>query len=782
MKKRVYIEILPEEKMNPIKFLFIFFIFLPNLAFAKEYNLTIDNHRISVNGRVQNGLAINGQVPAPTLHFTEGEDVVIHVQNNSDETTSLHWHGLLVPAEMDGVPGLNYFGGIKPNENFTYRFHIRQSGTYWYHSHSGGQEARGLYGALIIDPQTPETNPPTRDYTLLLSDFTDENIGTIINNLKANPGHYNAQRRTLGDFAADAHAAGLGSAIKDRLAWGQMRMDPTDLSDVSGYDFVINGIDNAQHQTFIAKKGERVRLRLINGSAMTYFDFRIPGLKMRVIAADGRAIEPVEVDELRMAVAEIYDVEVTPDEDKAYIIVAEAMDRTGQALATLAPTEGMTAETPPMRPRAILTMQDMGMGNMAGMDMSQMDHANMTPEQMAQMNEAMPSMNHGATLGDNGGTDGRGRTYGWGSEFPSDARVLSYADLASAQPQADLRQADREIIVRLGGNMERYIWTTNGQTGDNIPPINLRYGEKVKITFVNETMMAHPMHLHGMFVQLDNGQDVSREPDKHIVSIAPGQTYSVYLVANEVGEWSFHCHLLNHMASGMMTTVVVAKYDGENTSQIDEHQNMAHMNHGSPAAMSHKFSLEFDRGLDEAPVNSWDGQFWYGSDENKIWLKSEGVVDESSEAQILYSHKISDFFDLQIGVGSEFNPDAGFAVLGIQGLAPFQIETEAYLKIGDGFSSLNYKGTMELYLSQKLYLEPSLELKINLQDNISRFESTGFAGGQLGINAIYKTTPNFMPYLGYSHETTFGATRDILKSTNQETQNDRFSLGLKLWF
>jgi CopA family copper-resistance protein len=364
----------------------------------------------------------------------------------------------------------------------------------------------------------------------------------------------------------------LSATVRDRLAWGQMRMDPTDIADVTNYTFLMNGREADANETFLFRPGERVRLRVINGSAMTYFDLRIPGLKLTIVAADGREVDPVEVDELRVAVAETYDIIVEPTEEAAFTIFAESMDRTGHARGTLAPREGMQGPIPEMRPRAILTMADMGMSHGSGdntdqgamdhsqMDHPQMDHSEMNPSANA---DAHQSMGHdmNAGLGADGGVDGSARTFGWGSEFPSDARVLSYADLASATPQADIRAPERDIIVRLTGNMERYIWTINGESMEHAQPIELRYGERARLTFVNETMMAHPMHLHGMFVQLENGQPAERLPNKHIVSVAPGQTYSALITADQPGEWAFHCHLLFHMQAGMMRRVVVARSD-----------------------------------------------------------------------------------------------------------------------------------------------------------------------------------------------------------------------------
>lgn len=522
-------------------------------ANADEYNLTIDRQDVDVGGRHGESLTINGQLPGPTLHFKEGEQVTIHVTNKLKEDTSLHWHGLLLPGDMDGVPDFNNFPGIKPDQTFTYSFKVRQSGTYWYHSHSGGQEQEGLYGPIVIDPAGGEIVKTDRDYVVTLSDFTTEKPETILNNLKGDSGYYNYSRRTMSDFFRDVDEKGFGATVKDRLAWGDMRMDPTDLADVSGYTFLINGKSAKANWTGLFKPGERVRLRFINASAMTYFDLRIPGLKMILVAADGQNVQPVVVDEIRMAIAETYDVIVTPRDDKAYTIFAQSLDRTGYARGTLAPRNGMEAAVPPIRARSLLTMTDMGMGDMSmdHTDMSGMDMSGMSMDNAHDMHKPKTSKKE------------EDQPMGWNSGAPSSLKVLSYADLKSLKVQPDTRKATREIIVHLGGNMERYIWTLNGKKYADAKPIELKYGERVKLTFINDTMMAHPMHLHGMFVQLVNGQPADRLPNKHIVSVPPGQSYSVMLTADEAGEWAFHCHLLYHMESGMMRKVVVARLRAE---------------------------------------------------------------------------------------------------------------------------------------------------------------------------------------------------------------------------
>lgn len=540
------------------RFNVIAFAFLLHSAGAQagEYALVIGRQAINLTGSAVDTLTVNGQFPAPELRFKQGEDVVIHVTNTLNENTSMHWHGILLPGAMDGVAGLNGYREIKPKERFTYRFTVRQAGTYWYHSHSGTQEQAGLYGPLVIEPSQPDYVQAPRDYVVMLSDFTSENSDEILRHLKVDSSYYNRGRRTVGTFFRDVGANGFFSTVRDRLDWGDMRMDPTDLADVTGYHFLVNGKSAQQNWTGLFTPGERVRLRFINASAMSYFDVRIPGMKMIVVQADGQSVEPVPVDEFRIAVAETYDVIVTPKDDKAYTIFAEPIDRSGYALATLAPRAGMSGEMPTRRPRTVLSMSDMGMS--MGEDMS-MAHGGMghAPEGGG---HDMSAMEHDQALAPSTKAPAEERPRGWANaSTPVGMKALKYSDLRSYEPQPDVREAEREIVVRLGGNMERYIWTINGAKGEDARPLSLRYGERVKLTFVNESMMAHPMHLHGMFVQLVNGQPANRLPNKHIVSVAPGASYSVMLTANEPGEWAFHCHLLYHMASGMMTKVVVAR-------------------------------------------------------------------------------------------------------------------------------------------------------------------------------------------------------------------------------
>ncbi len=529
-------------------------------AAVSEYSLVIEKKHITVSGKTVEKIAINGTIPGPVLHLTQSDEAVIHVTNQLKEYTSIHWHGLLLPGEMDGVPGLNNFPGIAPTETFTYRFKVRQAGTYWYHAHSDGQEQDGHYGAIVIHPKAGEVVQADRDYVVLLSDLHYEDSATILANLKRDSDYYQNNRRTVGDFFTDVRKKGFFNAIDDARRWGEMRMLPTDLADVSGYTFLINGQDQNQNWTGLFNPGEKIRIRFINAAAMSFFDVRIPGLSMTVIASDGQNVEPITVDEFRFGVAETYDVIVTPTEHKAYTIVAEPIDRNGFAQGTLAPHIGMRGEQPVQRPRALLTMADMsGNPEHAGHNMSSMEQSNEHKDHGEHMQHAEDNT---SPIGADYETGVSGS--GWAQHGePEGARLLSYKDLRYLGEQDDLRLPQREIEVRLGGSMERYIWTINGQKYADARPIELEYGERVRLIFINETMMAHPMHLHGMFVQLENGQPMHKLPNKHTVVIAPGDSYSTLLTADEVGEWAFHCHLLYHMMSGMMNEVVVARLGQE---------------------------------------------------------------------------------------------------------------------------------------------------------------------------------------------------------------------------
>lgn len=530
---------------------------------AGVYDLTIGEGELKLSDGARKALTVNGRTPAPELRFKEGEDVELRVTNTLDRDTSLHWHGLILPYTQDGVPGIS-FPGIKPGETFTYRFTVKQSGTYWYHAHSDFQEIEGLYGPLVIEPKSREPYRYDREYTLLLADWHDTKPETVFANLKKQSDYYNHNQRTLGDFIADSSANGFLATLRDRLSWGGMRMTPTDIADIAGFRFLVNGQDSEQNWTGRFKPGQRVRLRLINGSGMSYFDLRIPGLKMTVVQADGNDVQPVTVDELRIAVAETYDVIVQPQEDRAYTFFAEAMDRSGYARATLTPREGLVAEVPVLRERPLLTMADMGMshggmdhGSMAmghseGSDMAGMDHSKMAGMDHSQM-AGMDHSTMGAAAPKSDYAPGSGLT-----PQPAEPgnRLLVYADLKAMRPYADYRAPDRTIEFRLTGNMERYFWSIDGKKYSEAEPIRLTYGERVRIRFVNDTMMTHPMHLHGMWMQLDKGNG-RFNPLKHVVSVAPGGTLDVDVPADALGEWAFHCHLIYHMAAGMMRKVIV---------------------------------------------------------------------------------------------------------------------------------------------------------------------------------------------------------------------------------
>ena len=542
---------------------------LTSLAYGGEYALVMEKKLINLTGRDKVVPTINGSVPGPTLRWREGEEVLIRVTNRLDEPTSLHWHGIILPASMDGVPGIS-FDAIAPGATFTYRFPVKQSGTYWYHSHSAFQEQAGMYAPIIIAPAERENYRYDRDYIVMLSDWTDEDPATVYAKLKKQSGYYNFNKRTASDFYRDVADKGWGATISDRLEWGRMRMDPTDIADVTGYTytFLVNGKPPTANWTALFKTGERVRLRFINGSAMTYFDVRIPGLKMTVVQADGQDVQPVAVDEFRIAVAETYDVIVEPESGRAYTLFAEAMDRSGYARGTLAPREGLSAPIPEMRPRPLLTMADMGMahGPMSGPQAASMDHGgHMHGMGYATTDKAneMTAMMHGPD--DHGpGNEmiammpmNRLSEPGIGLET-TDRRVLVYTDLRNSKPGYDLRKPIREIELHLTGNMQRFIWSFDGKKHSEAEPIRLRYGERVRFTFVNDTMMNHPLHLHGMWSDLDNGAGAYK-PRKHVINAKPAERLSFEVTADALGEWAFHCHLLYHMEAGMFRKVVVTQ-------------------------------------------------------------------------------------------------------------------------------------------------------------------------------------------------------------------------------
>ena len=515
------------------------------LLSGTEFQLEIGAMPVNVTGRPVTGSGINGQIPAPILRWREGDTVALAVTNRLSEPSSIHWHGIRTPSPMDGVPGLS-FAGIAPGETFVYRFPVHQSGTYWYHSHSGFQEQTGVYGPIVIVPKGGYAQGFDRDYVVMLSDWSNENPDTIVSNLKFQSDYYNFGQRTLGTFLEDAQRRGLADTVADRLEWGKMRMSPTDILDVSGatYTYLLNGQPPGANWTALFRPGERVRLRFINASSMSIFDVRIEDLPMTVVQADGNDVVPVIVDEFRISVAETYDVIVRPTADRAYTIFAQAEDRTGYARGTLAPRPGMAAAIPSMDSRPLRTMTDMGMG---GMEHGEMPGMELSPEgkrlegQVGVDNVAMmptERLNHA------------------GEGLPTGRRALTYADLRSFKPESDPRPPSHEITLHLTGNMERFIWGFDGKKFSEAEPIMLQRGERVRFVLINDSMMEHPIHLHGLWSELDNGQGEYR-PYKHTINVKPGEKLSYLVTADVPGRWAYHCHLLYHMESGMFREVRV---------------------------------------------------------------------------------------------------------------------------------------------------------------------------------------------------------------------------------
>ncbi|MWV27104.1 copper resistance system multicopper oxidase [Aurantiacibacter rhizosphaerae] len=522
-------------------------------------DLSIGNHHFRTGGRSGHAIAVNGTVPGPLIRLRQGQDVTLNVTNNLEEDSSIHWHGLLLPFQFDGVPGVS-FPGIRPGETFEYTFPIRQTGTYWWHSHSGLQEQAGHYGPIVIEGEHAHHMPDPRydrDYVVLLSEFTPRHPHDIARMLMVGEHYFNRQMMTVGNGEM---------SLEDRLMWGAMRMNPRDISDVTGatYTYLMNGHGPADNLEYLFQPGERVRLRIINGSAMTFFNIRIPGVKMQVIAADGQEVEPVEVDEFQIGTAETYDVIVTPP-DGSHALVAEAMDRSGMGIASLTSHAGHRAEAPPLREPVTLTMADMGMGGMGDMDgMAGMHHGSggMVHPQMDHPMRDTSLLPDDVKVGP--GIDMVSPMPMDRMDFPGlgldnvDHRVLRYTDLKAAKANPH-RMPTRSMEIHLTGNMERYMWSFDGKQFSAVTddPIRFGYDERVRVKLVNDTMMAHPIHLHGHFFELVNGAGMMHQPLKHTVIVQPGGTATFDLTANEPGDWAFHCHLLYHMHAGMMQTVTV---------------------------------------------------------------------------------------------------------------------------------------------------------------------------------------------------------------------------------
>jgi CopA family copper-resistance protein len=607
----------------------------PDTLTGNDFDLTIDYLPVNFTGKRRLATAVNGSVPGPTMRWREGETATLAVTNRLKEMTSIHWHAIRLPSGMDGVPGLS-FPGIKPNETFIYRIPVVQNGTYWYHSHSRFQEQTGVTGAIVIEPRDKDLITFDREYVVMLTDWTDTNPETVFSNLKEQSDYYNYHQRTAGTFFSDVKKMGLKPTISDRMMWGRMNMSPTDIADVTGatYTYLMNGNTPHGNWTGLFQPGERVRLRFINGSAMTFFDVRLPGMPMTVVQADGNDIEPVTVDEFRISPAEIYDVIVQPHENAAYTIFAQSEDRSGYARGTLASRVGMVAEIPQMDPRPMRTMADMGMAmsGMAGMNMAGVD--GMTENDMPAMEkkgvaqggmkgmagmdmrkagkDAMPEMNKadmaatgkhsmaGMLMGNAAGTipfpqprpntmplpdagaievkltpsspvhmrvgpqvvevamNTSERLNDPGNGLQGNGRrVLTYADLRARYRGVDARPPSREIELHLSGNMERFIWGFNGKKFSDAEPIELKLGERVRIILINDTMMEHPIHLHGVWSELENGQGAFN-PYKHTITVKPAERVSYLVSADTPGRWAYHCHLLYHMEAGMFRTVVIS--------------------------------------------------------------------------------------------------------------------------------------------------------------------------------------------------------------------------------
>ena len=592
----------------------------PEVLRGNTFDLNIGYVNANFTGTERQATGINGSIPCPTLYWKEGERVKLRVTNNLAHSSSIHWHGIILPTNMDGVPGLS-FDGIEPGTTFEYEFDVNQSGTYWYHSHSGFQEQTGMYGAIVIEPKDPDPVSYDREHVVVLSDWSDTAPEDVYANLKKMSDYYNFRERTAGDLWQDIKQNGVSKTWNARSMWNNMRMSDRDISDVTGYTYtyLMNGVTPDDGWMGLFKRGEKVRLRIVNAAAMTLFDVRIPGLKMKVVASDGQNIEPVSVDELRIGVAECFDVVVEPDGDSAYSIFAQSIDRTGYTCGTLTSNANMKAEVPKMDPPPLLGHRDMGMGDMSGMEgmdhsnMGDMDHSKMEGMDHSKMEDMdhskmegmdhskmegmdhskMEGMDHSKMQGMNVSSDsssGLGKA-GFGSTLKPNhvktefgphvdmrsmtplnglndpgiglrdnqrlygRKVLTYADIRNLYPTIDQREPSREIELHLTGNMSRYMWSINGIKFQDADPIILKFGERVRFTLINDTMMSHPVHLHGMWSELET-EDPKYLPRKHVVIVQPGSRISYLVSADAIGRWAYHCHLLYHMP-GMFREVRV---------------------------------------------------------------------------------------------------------------------------------------------------------------------------------------------------------------------------------
>jgi len=540
---------------------------------GKEFFLTIDYTSVNLTGKQAVATTVNGQISGPTLIWQEGDTITLHVTNKLKKSSSIHWHGIILPTHMDGVPGIS-FDGIAPNTTFTYTFKVQQHGTYWYHSHSGYQEQTGVYGAIVIVPKKREPFSYDKDYVIQLSDWSDEKPTAIYKKLKQMSDYYNFSQRTVGDFISEVKNKGLGKAFSDRSMWNRMRMSDRDISDITAYTYtyLMNGQNPATQFKALFEKGQKIRLRLVNSAAMTFFDVRIPGLKMTVVAADGNHVKPVTVDELRIGVAETYDVIVQPKENKAYAIFAQSIDRTGYAMGSLTPSNNILATAPKMDPKPKLTMVDMGMdmGAMKKKESKGMkcSSAMGMPSKKAMKKykfQAMEDQKYPITklpMATGVQTTMKAMSPKYRLDDPgvglrnNGRKVLTYADLKNRYSTRHDKKPDREIILHLTGNMERYMWSINGIKYADAKPLQFHYGERLRITFINDTMMNHPMHLHGLWSDLETGDD-NHLVRKHTIIVQPGSKISYRVTVDAKGAWAYHCHLLYHMG-GMFRKVVVA--------------------------------------------------------------------------------------------------------------------------------------------------------------------------------------------------------------------------------
>lgn len=646
-----------------------------------EYNLDVDYKTVNITGKNIRAMSVDDSIPAPTIEATVGDILRVTFNNKMDVETSVHWHGVLLPNDQDGVPYLTT-PPIQPGESFTYEYPIIHHGTYWYHSHTGLQEQRGVYGALVFHPAAGEVEKADHEAVIVLSDWTDEDPNQVMHNLKKSDDYYALKKNSVQSWLkVFKHGS---QAISNRLNGAWTRMGVMDVSDV-GYDaFLVNG--EIQHTISTVKKGESIRLRIINAGASSYFNLEYAGGSMMIVAADGVDVEPVRVDRQRIAIAETFDVIVTIPDNGSYEFRATSEDGTGYSSTILG--EGALSKAPDIpKPNPFL------MGH-SGHEMNQTDMGGMSEE-----NEESMLMDHSVMNHD------------MGMKEPLSLRMSEYELLRSMRPTTfNPDNPQREVKLELTGNMERYVWSFNNKVLSEDSKIMIRKGETVRFVMENKTMMHHPIHLHGHFFRVLNGQG-KFSPLKHTVNVPPMQTVTIEFYANEEKDWFFHCHNLYHMKSGMTRVISYAETSLSDKNSLSGLYSDRHWFHFSDIAAQSNFA---------------SGQLRSENTRNAFNIDYDWDYDDEYEVEITYERNINRFLDLY--VGAEFKQEESVkedtAIFGIQYLLPLMIEadlrvdSEGHGRLGLG-SDLQLSDRLSFNWDANTDSEYRLQLEYELSKKVS---------------------------------------------------------------